>query len=92
MLIKLLLTFILCLCPLVSGAKLTLSDAENKAVSGSYEMRAAYFNEQAREWEKRNALSSYLPSVSYSAGYNRLDENTIERSPMMLFSPPGWHT
>lgn len=77
MLLKLLIALVLGLYGMVSGGMLTLSEAEHKAITCSYEMRAAYADEQAKEWEKLNAASSYMPSVAYSGSFNRMDRNAL---------------
>ena len=59
---------------------LTLSDAENTAITTGYEARAKHFEEQAKEWEKKNTIAKYLPSVDYSMNFMRLGDKTIEET------------
>lgn len=74
---------------LVSGELLLLSDAEQKAKVCSYEIRTEYINELVKEWEKRNAIASYCPSVSYNGVFNRSDKRSIENNRMMSFFIQG---
>jgi outer membrane protein TolC len=59
---------------------LTLSDAELKASTTGYEVRAGHFEERVREWEKRGAVAGYLPTVDYTLGYMRMDDETVGRA------------
>ncbi len=77
--------FIMMLClycgaRLASAAVLTLSDAEQKAATTGFEMRIEHFEERSKEWEKRNAIASYLPSLDYSFDYTQMDEEMVDRS------------
>lgn len=74
---NLLILLVLGLCCMVSGGMLTLSEAEHKAVTCSYEMRAAYADEQAKEWEKLNATARCMPSVTYKGSFNRMDRDAM---------------
>jgi len=59
---------------------LTLSEAENNAVTMGFETRAKYFEEQAKVWEKKNVVSGYLPRIDYTANFLRLGNKTIEET------------
>jgi outer membrane protein len=61
----------------IHATTLTLSDAENKAVATSFEMRAQHFEERSKEWEKRNAIANYLPTVDYGFDYQQMDEDIV---------------
>ncbi len=57
---------------------LTLAQAEDAAVTTGFTARSQHFNERAKEWEKWNAVANYLPRISYSLTYLRLDEESVE--------------
>ncbi len=63
-----------------SGKILTLQEAESTAIKTGYESRAKYFEEQAKEWEKRNVIAGYLPTVNYNLNFLRLGDKTINKS------------
>jgi outer membrane protein TolC len=65
---------------------LTLGDAEHAAVTTGYDMRAQYFGERAKEWEKWNAVASYLPTVGYKATYVRMDPESYDAARAILES------
>lgn len=69
---------ILALLSGVSGTTLTLSDAERRASEESYDVRMMQSEERAREWEKRNSIAGYLPSVSYGVDYTAMDPSIID--------------
>ncbi|MBD3239080.1 MAG: hypothetical protein GF331_00735 [Chitinivibrionales bacterium] len=69
----------------VAGADvLTLAEAEHAAVTTGYDMRAQHFKVRAKEWEKRNALANYLPSIEYNATYMRMDPESYNASKDMM--------
>ncbi|KMQ50349.1 Outer membrane efflux protein [Chitinispirillum alkaliphilum] len=59
---------------------LTLPQAEAKALQNSFTSRKQHCEISAMEWQRRNAVSSYLPSVNYNLNYLRLDRATVERA------------
>ncbi|MBD3343996.1 MAG: hypothetical protein GF401_02925 [Chitinivibrionales bacterium] len=75
--------------PNAQAELITLTDAESRASSISYEMRSQHFEEQAREWEKRNAVSNYLPSLDYGLNYTQMDQDMVDASNAMFESFEG---
>ncbi|MBD3391056.1 MAG: hypothetical protein GF418_03285 [Chitinivibrionales bacterium] len=69
---------LVCAACALAAKTLSLSDAENKAVATSFEMRAQHFEERTKEWEKRNAVAGYLPSVGYSFEYTQMDGHIVD--------------
>ena len=56
---------------------LTLGEVEHKAVTLGFESRIKYLEQQAKEWEKKNVISNYLPKINYNLNYSRLDDSTV---------------
>ncbi|MGD9200678.1 MAG: TolC family protein, partial [Chitinispirillia bacterium] len=56
---------------------LTLEEAEHRAVTLGFEPRIKYLEQKAKEWEKKNVISNYLPKINYNLSYSRLDDSTI---------------
>ncbi len=78
------LTHILLLSTVVGAEVLTLAEVEHAAVTTGYEMRSQHFKVRAKEWEKRNALANYLPSIEYNATYMRMDPESYNASKDMM--------
>lgn len=77
---KIILTISICITISILNLQakiLTLSEAENRAITTGYEARAKHFEEQAKEWEKRNTIAKYLPTIDYSLNFMRMDDSTI---------------
>ncbi len=64
----------------VSGQeKLTLSGAENFALNQNHSLRAAGHGLEAAGWEKRTAISRFLPKVEVHSNITRIDPLTEQR-------------
>jgi len=59
---------------------LTLKEAESRAVKNSFEIRVKQSEEQSKEWEEKNAISNYLPSVDYSLLYLKTDPDFVDKN------------
>lgn len=80
---KIIWTMSICITVIILNLQakiLTLSEAENTAITTGYEARAKHFEEQAKEWEKKNTIAKYLPTVDYSMNFMRLGDKTIEET------------
>jgi outer membrane protein TolC len=59
---------------------LSLANAERKAVEKAFEVQSQELEERAREWEKKNKVAGYLPTVSYTGTYMMMDDRTVNRA------------
>jgi len=64
----------------VNAGVLSLADAERKTVKKAFEVQSQELEERAREWEKKNKVAGYLPSVSYTGTYLMMDKRTVNRA------------
>ncbi len=76
----LLWTFLLLGMHILHAKVLTLSEAENIAISTGFEARRKYYEEQVKEWEKREVLSGYLPKIDYNINFTRFDDSTVQNA------------
>lgn len=68
---------------------LTLSEAEEKTLTVSYDIRSMYFERKSKEWLKFGASTQYLPKVNYSGNFTRSKLNVTTpfgTQPMYLTS------
>ncbi len=68
---------IICLAAGSGAALLTLADAERRAASNGFDVMIKRSEEISQKWEARNAMTNYLPSVTYGATYLRMDGKTV---------------
>jgi outer membrane protein len=71
---------LLLLVSLLSGAVLTLEDAQKSAMENGFDVRIDSLDNEARQWQKRNVVSGYLPQVNYNATVMRYDDLTVEQA------------
>lgn len=64
----------------LTAEELTFEGAQRRAAAQAFEVRKASFEERAREWEKRNAIAGYMPSVSYGVDYTAMDPDIVSAS------------
>lgn len=74
-----------------SAKILTLGEAEHKAVTMGFDVRAQYFKEESKAWEKKNVIGNYLPSINYDLTYYRMDKETVDNTNFgfAMFFPEG---
>lgn len=67
---------LLLLFSLGSAELLTLKEAESKAMENGFDIRIDSADDVAREWQKKNVVAGYLPSLSYDATLMKMDDST----------------
>jgi outer membrane protein TolC len=68
----------------VSAKILSLSEAENIAITTGFEARMKYFEEQMEEWKKLGVVANYFPTIDYNMNYTRLDDSTVYYSNLAM--------
>ena len=63
---------------------LTLDEAVSRALQENLELKAQQYETKASRWGQAEAWSNWLPQVSFSTDYTRLDEETVTRSNSFL--------
>jgi outer membrane protein len=63
---------------------LTLDEAVSRALQENLELKAQQYEANASRWGQVEAWSNWLPQVSFSTDYTRLDEETVIRSNSFL--------
>lgn len=84
---KLLVIIMICIgltYNLVYAKILSLSEAENIAITTGFEARIKYFDEQVEEWQKLGVVADYFPTIDYNVNYTRLDDSTVYYSNLAL--------
>gem|GEM_PF-2057904 len=57
--------------------RITLDEAVRVALRENYELRSSYYDLNARRWGLRNAVTRFLPRVTFSTVFTRVDETTF---------------
>ncbi len=60
-----------------SNSPLTLEQAVNLALTKNNVVRSAKYGLEKAEWDKRNAWSQLLPSVTFNSRFSRIDDSTL---------------
>ncbi len=73
----------------LSAGELTLEQARKQALESGWKIRMNQTDNTAREWQKKNVISGYLPNVTYGATLMKMDEKTVDRANMMFPADPA---